>query len=77
MRNLKKQNKMLKSENDTLLDAWIKTQSFLEEVTDGVPLEELLQYRKLPKKAVRVEQDTKKVEEDVKEKWLKWRKENL
>ena len=77
MRNLKKQNKMLKSENDTLLDAWIKTQSFLEEVTDGVPLEELLQYRKLPKKAIRVEQDTKKVEEDVKEKWLKWRKENL
>jgi enamine deaminase RidA (YjgF/YER057c/UK114 family) len=83
VRKLRKNIKELESENSTLLEAWVKTEHFLEEVTDGVPLEDLLKYKKLPKnvvkkKTVKVENLTKKEStEEVRKKWAKWRKENL
>jgi hypothetical protein len=76
LRKLKKENKELKSENKTLLDAWIKTECFLEEITHGVPLEEIIHYKKLPKKAVRKDTPKDSVE-DTRKKWADWRKENL
>jgi predicted nucleic acid-binding Zn-ribbon protein len=48
LRYLKKEIKELASENKTLKDAWQKTEDFLSELTQDVPLEELLRYRKLP-----------------------------
>lgn len=64
------------NENQSLLDAWAKTEAFLGEITDGVPLEDLLKFKKLPKKATRkVEQKVEK--QETREKWKKWRKENL
>lgn len=83
VRRLQKTIRELKSENSTLIDAWSKTEAFLSEVTEGAPLEEVIKYNKLPKKAVRKktnkvnkvnEQDAKEV---AREKWAKWRKENL
>jgi hypothetical protein len=79
IRKLKKENKDLKSENDTLLDAWSKTESFLVEITQGVPLEDLVKVRTLPKKAVRGINPVEKKEpnQNVRKKWAEWRKENL
>lgn len=84
VRNLTKEVKALKSENETLLDAWARTESFLSEITDGIPLEEMLKHRTLPKKAVRshltkVDQLLKEEEskEDFRKELAKWRKENL
>ena len=82
MRRLQKAVKELRSENDTLLEAWAKTEGFLEEITNGVPLEELMRYNKLPKKAIRVKdkkvrQNDNELREEAREKLAKWRKENL
>lgn len=82
VRKLKKDNKELKSDNESLLDAWAKTEAYLQEITQGVPLEDLLRFRKLPKKALhKKEGKVKKNKEDTmketKEKWRNWRKENL
>ena len=83
LRKLQKENKILRSENETLLDAWTKTESFLAEITDGVPLEKVLEYRTLPKKALRnqSEEDNEETLDDVKDQarkqWAKWRKDNL
>jgi hypothetical protein len=72
----------LKSENQTLVECWAKTEAFLEEITAGVPLEDLLKYKKLPKRAIQ-----KKIKADNKidkqnrdkqatlEKWQKWNRE--
>jgi len=76
VRNLQKKNRDLKSENDTLLDAWARTEAFLQEVTEGVPLEEVIKYKTLPKKAVRKKEETNE-QEQVRKKWAQWRKENL
>lgn len=83
VRTLQKQIKQLKSDNDTLLDAWAKTEAFLAEITDGVPLEDLLRYRNLPKKAIRTKD--KKVEKieindtraATRAKFREWREKNL
>lgn len=84
IKKLMKENRELKSKNDTLEGAWRKTEDFLSEITDDVPLDELLKFRKLPKKAVRsVSKKGKAVDEDVDQKedfrlkWKKWRQENL
>jgi predicted RNase H-like nuclease (RuvC/YqgF family) len=78
VRNLKKQNKELQSENETLLEAWSKTEAFLAEITDGVPLEELLKHRNLPKKATRKTVTTNDDNiDEIRTKWSQWRKDNL
>lgn len=78
IRNLKKQNKELISENQTLLEAWAKTEAFLSEVTKDVPIEEMLKYEKLPKKATRKKDKTvEDTKEQTRKKWANWRKENL
>ena len=66
------------------MEAWAKTECFLEEVTEGVPLEDILTYDKLPqrnlkKKNQKVEKhkNDEKTKEQVRQKWAKWRKENL
>jgi hypothetical protein len=72
----------LKSENKTLVDAWTKTESFLEEITAGVSLEEILKYKKLPKRVLQKKEkaenklDKKDRErEETLAKWQKWNKE--
>ena len=84
VRRLQKTVRELKSENATLLDAWAKTESYLEEVTEGIPLEEVMKHKKLPKKVLRKKEgklDKYNNREDAKEaarqKWANWRKENL
>ena len=81
VRKLMKENRELRSENKTLLDAWAKAESFLQEVTQGVPLEDLLKYRTLPKQFI--EQEEEEIEENIDEKeetrlkFKKWREDNL
>jgi hypothetical protein len=79
VRKLQKEKRDLISENQTLLDAWAKTESYLAEITNGVPLEDMLKFKKLPKKATRkVEQRRDKEDkEDARKKWAQWRKDNL
>ena len=81
VRNLKKQLKIACSERDTAVEAWIKTEAFLAEITEDVPLEEMLKLRTLPKKAVRKkikkETNPEELKEQVREKFAKWRKDNL
>jgi predicted nuclease with TOPRIM domain len=74
LRKVQKENRMLKEELTTLRSAWEKTEAFLRDVTEGVPLEELLEVKTLPKKAVR--SSTKNKEEDPRSKWKKWLAEN-
>jgi len=82
IRKLQKQANNLRHENSTLLDAWAKTESFLQEVTNGVPLERIIEHRKLPASKLKPEK-IKKEEVDINEKedarlkWTKWRNENL
>lgn len=79
--NLEKMNRQLQSENGTLREAWRKTEDFLKDVTNGVPLEEVLKYRRLPKKALRMQKEQAKKEEkskeqekeEVRQKWKLWR----
>lgn len=84
VRNLQKTIRELKSENSTLLDAWSKTEAFLQEVTEGEPLEEVIRYNKLPKKLLRKKEEkvVKELEkeedrEKARKKWAQWRKDNL
>lgn len=84
IRQMEKYIEELKSENETLVSAWAKTEAFLEEITAGVPLEDLLRYKKLPKRAVqkKTKADNKIDKEDrekqrVLEKWQKWNKERV
>lgn len=80
VRNLTKINRQLRSENETLLEAWVKTESFLSEVTDDVPLEEVMKHKKLPKKALRKNKKEEIVVDEMEEarlKWKKWREEKL
>ena len=82
VRKLTKENKILRSENATLLEAWSKTEYFLSEVTDGVPLEQMMKYKTLPKKAVRKQTESNQIKdvdetEKARLKWKKWRDENL
>lgn len=79
LKRVKKQNIELKSENKSLKKAWNKTEKFLSEALDDVPLEEVLKYNKLPKKALRkrAKQEKKKQKETAKEYFRRWRKENL
>jgi predicted nuclease with TOPRIM domain len=82
IRNLKKENRELASENKTLLDAWVKTADYLHEVTDGIPLEEILRTKdRLPKDLVHKHTSTRKPKEDftrtelkeeARKKWAKW-----
>lgn len=76
VRRLQKEVRELKSENSTLLDAWAKTEAFLHEVTDGVPLEEVMEHRTLPKKLTRHKEEISE-QDAVRQKWADWRKENL
>jgi DNA-binding transcriptional MerR regulator len=82
IKQLEKYIEELKSENKTLVDAWAKTESFLEEVTSGIPLEEILKYKKLPRRALqkKAKADNKvnkqeRERREVLEKWQKWNKE--
>ena len=83
VRNLTKQNKELRSKNSTLLEAWAKTEAFLAEVTDGVPLVEVMKHRTLPSKVVKKtdkihpKKENIDAREQTREKFKKWRKENL
>jgi len=84
VRNLQKTVRELKSENSTLLDAWSITEAILQEVTEGEPLEEIIKYRKLPKRVLRKKEEKviKELEKEVdreeaRKKWARWRKENL
>ena len=71
----------LETENKTLLDAWAKTEVFLQEVTNGVPLEDLLRMRKLPKRVLKgkdkkvKKQDENDKRQETLEKWQRWNKE--
>jgi archaellum component FlaC len=53
VRNLTKQNTILRSENKTLLEAWSATEGFLSEITEDVKIDEirsgLKKYLKLSK----------------------------
>jgi hypothetical protein len=83
VRRLQKALRELRSENNTLLDAWARTESFLQEVTKGKPLEEIIKYKKLPNKLSNKKQNkVDKLNEDeereeARERLAKWRKENL
>lgn len=76
MRRLQKTIRELKSENDSLKSAWLKTEEFLEEIMEGRSLEEILEHKKLPKKVTR-KNTMKKVDrrEEVREKYKNWNKE--
>ena len=79
VRKLQKENKNLRHENKTLLDTWAKTEAFLGELTDGIPLEEILKYKTLPKKATRkrVKDEPQDTKEATRKKFQKWRKEKM
>lgn len=83
VKKLQKENNNLRGENSTLLDAWAKTESFLQEVTAGVPLEKIIEHRKLPSKAIKPlkkkKEETVDIEdkEEARLKWIKWRQDNL
>lgn len=83
VRRLQKEVRELKSENKTLLEAWAKTESFLQEITKGEPLEEIMKYNKLPSKITRIkEQKVDKINEEeerelARQKLAQWRKDNL
>jgi chromosome segregation ATPase len=77
LKRAQKELKESRSENNTLLEAWSKTEAFLEEVTDGVPLEKVLKYKKLPKKIIKEPVPTEDTKEAARKKWAKWRKDNL
>lgn len=72
VRNLKKQNRELKSENKTLLDVWAKSEAFVSEITEDIPLEEIVKQNKLPKMLTKEDE-----KEQARKKWAKWRQENL
>jgi hypothetical protein len=76
VRRLTKEVKELKSENSTLLDAWAKTEAFLHEVTEGVPLAEVMKHKTLPKKIIETKEPLCE-KEAVRQKWANWRKDNL
>jgi hypothetical protein len=61
------------------LDAWAKTEAFLGELTEGIPLEEILKYKTLPKKATRkrVKDEPQDAKEATRKKFQKWRKEKM
>lgn len=79
VRRLQKEIKALKHENSTLLDAWAKTEAFLAEYTEGVPLEDILKYKTLPKKATRkrVKETPQNTKEATRQKFKKWRQEKI
>lgn len=79
IRRLQKEVKSLKHENSTLLDAWAKTEAFLAELTEGVPLEDILKHKTLPKKATRkrVKDQPQDTKEATRKKWQRWRQEKL
>ena len=70
IRKLQKENRDLKSENNTLLTAWGKTECFIDELTENIPVEELIKNNKN-----KLSENEEK--EIVREKWAQWRKENL
>lgn len=72
IRKLQKKIRELKSEIATMEEAWLKTETYLSEIVKDVPLEDLLQQEKILDKTL-VEDH----EEDVRDKWARWRKENL
>lgn len=70
LRRQKKKNKELISKLETLEAAWKKTEDFLHDLTLDVPLEELLKYKTLPKRAVRKRtKREQKPKEDPRDKW--------
>lgn len=79
IRRLQKEIKNLKQENSSLLDAWAKTEAFLAELTEGVPLEDILKHKTLPKKATRkrVKEEPKDAKEVTRKKYQNWRKEKM
>lgn len=81
VRKLMKENRELRSENRTLLDAWAKAEAYLVEITQGVPLEELLKYRTLPMKVIKKHEKelTEEIDEieEARKKWKSWREDNL
>ena len=80
IRRLRKQNDILKTENKTLIDAWIETEEFLSEVTKDVPVEDLLNKdkKKVKEKIVKsIKVDPEVEREKFRLKMKKWREENL
>ena len=84
VRNLRKKVKDLQVERDSLLDAWAKTEAYLADITEDIPLEDIIKYKKLPKKAtMKKDKKRKKIEEtdskkeDTRKKFQNWAKENL
>lgn len=72
LRRQKKLNKELISKLETLESAWKKTEDFLHDLTIDVPLEELIKYKTLPKKAVRKRpRKEQKPKEDPRDTWMK------
>ena len=80
-RRLKKVIKSMESELHTMKSAWKKTEEFLQDVTSGIPLEQLIKQKPLPKKALRKrqKQETRTPvdqREVIRDKWAKIVKEN-
>ena len=70
IRRLEATIRKLKEENDSLQRAWQKTEKFLQQSLEDIPLEELLKHNKLPKKATRQKKQEEK--EDIREKMQRW-----
>lgn len=82
IKDLKNENTKLMQENKTLKKAWKKTEEFLHDVTDEYTLEELIKNAGQPKKLAKertkkIDDEPEKESERVRQKWAKWRKENL
>lgn len=72
LRRQKKKNKELISKLETLEAAWKKTEDFLHDLTLDVPLEELIKYKTLPKRAVRKRtKREQKPKTDPRDEWIK------
>jgi regulator of replication initiation timing len=79
IKNLMKENRILRSENKTLQAAWEKTKGYLQELHEDVPLEKALEYKTYPKEPDKLPEaekvKAKEAEREVaRQKWKNWNK---
>jgi len=80
IKNLMKENRILRSEIRTLQAAWDKTKDYLNDLHEDKPLEEVLEYKKYPKEPDKMPEPKKKLtkeeeREQARAKWKNWGKE--
>lgn len=75
IKQLQQEIDKLKSENRTLLEAWAETQNYLEEMTKGESLEELLHKKDLRKKEKKtiMKKHPSKARKNAQDNWKNWR----